>query len=137
MKRKGINMTKKQESINWFKIAIFLIGILLIISGLMFGIPKYFVWQRGLAGEANLKRAEQEKQIMIETAKAELEAAKHRAEAIAIMGKKAKEFPEYRHQEFIGAFADALQNGSIQKIIYVPTEANIPIVEAGRVIGGE
>lgn len=32
----------------------------------------------------------------------------------------------------MGAFAEALQSDSIDKIIFVPTEANIPIVEAGR-----
>src|SRR3990172_1412618 len=84
-------------------------------------------------GQATLKRAEQEKQVMIEQARSELESAKLRADAIQIVGKAAKEYPEYRTQEFIGAFAEAMQNGAIDKIIYVPTEANIPITEAGRV----
>ena len=44
----------------------------------------------------------------------------------------AKDFPEYRTQEFIGAFADALREGKITQIMYVPTEANIPITEATR-----
>ena len=49
-----------------------------------------------------------------------------------IIGKKAKAYPEYRMQEFIGAFGEALNNGNINTVIYVPTEANIPIMEAGR-----
>jgi len=61
-----------------------------------------------------------------------MEAAELRAEAIRIVGAASKEFPEYRTQEFIGAFGEAMQNGNIQKIIYVPTEANIPIIEAGH-----
>lgn len=48
------------------------------------------------------------------------------------MGQAAKDFPEYRQQEFIGAFAEAMKDGKIQQIIYVPTEAGIPITEAGR-----
>ena len=76
-----------------------------------------------------LARAEQEKQILIQTAKAEVEAAALRAEAIEIMGASAQKYPEYRLQEFMGAFADALNNDSIEKIIFVPTEANIPIVQ--------
>jgi len=69
---------------------------------------------------------------MIQQAQAELDAASLRAEAISIVGKAAKDYPEYRKQEFIGAFAEALQKGTIQQIIYVPTEANIPILEAGK-----
>lgn len=78
-------------------------------------------------------RAEQEKQIQIEQARAELESAKLRAEAISVVGKASQQYPEYRLQEFIGAFGEAIQSGAIDQIIYVPTEANIPIVEAGRV----
>jgi hypothetical protein len=35
----------------------------------------------------------------------------------------AQDFPEYRTQEFIGAFAEALKEGKIAQIMYVPTEA--------------
>jgi regulator of protease activity HflC (stomatin/prohibitin superfamily) len=93
------------------------------------------VWRSGLSGQAALKRAEQEKQIMIETAKAEVESAKLRAEAIALVGEAAQQYPEYRQQEFIAAFGEAIQSGDVEQIIYVPTEANIPIVEAGRTVG--
>lgn len=108
------------------------IGVLLIIGVSMVGLPLYSVWQQGLSGKANLAKAEQTRKIMIEQAKAEKESAAIRADAIAIVGKAAQEFPEYRLQEFLGAFAEALQSDSIEKIIYVPTEANIPIMEAGR-----
>ncbi|WP_417396912.1 hypothetical protein [Gimesia chilikensis] len=115
--------------------AAFLFGLLVtLIIGvavfIMFILPMWRVWSQGKVGEAMLRKAEQEKQILIEQAKAEVEAARLRAEAIQIVGKAAQEFPEYRKQEFIGAFAEALQNDSIDKIIYVPTEANIPIIEA-------
>lgn len=89
-----------------------LICIILTLS-LLIGIPLYNVWNQGKVGEAALKRAESEKQIMIETAKAELESAKIR-------------------QEFIGAFGEAIKSGQIEQIIYVPTEANIPIIEVNR-----
>lgn len=75
-------------------------------------------------------RAEQEKQVQIEQARAEVESAKLRAEAIEIVWEATQKFPEYRTQEFIWAFAEAMTNGEIQKVIYVPTEANIPIIEA-------
>ena len=97
---------------------------------LMWGLPIYNVWRQGLVGQASLQRAEQEKKIIIEQARAEVESAKLRAEAITLIGKVAKEFPEYRQQEFIRSFGEAMENGRIEKIIYVPTEANIPIIEA-------
>jgi len=118
------------KAIHWVIIGS-LIFMLLLGTGLA-GCPVYNVWQQGLAGEARLKRAVQEKQIAIEQAKAEVESSKLRAEAIQTIGAMAKKYPEYRLQEFIGAFADAMGNGKIQKIIYVPTEANIPIIEATR-----
>jgi hypothetical protein len=107
------------------------IGILVL---LFFGLPMWNVWRAGLSGEADLKKAEQTRMIQIQQAKGEKESAQLRADAIAIVGKAAKDFPEYRQQEFIGAFAEALHGGKISQIIYVPTEASIPIIEAGRMV---
>jgi regulator of protease activity HflC (stomatin/prohibitin superfamily) len=106
--------------------------LLLIVAFLFWFFPTYGVWQAGLSGKAALMRAEQEKQIQIEQAKAELESAKLRAEAIAIVGEASQKYPEYRTQEFIGAFGEAIKSGAIDQIIYVPTEANIPIVNVAR-----
>lgn len=103
-----------------------------VIVGLMFGIPRYSVWQQEMSGKARLAEATQSRQILIEQARAEREAAVLQAEAIKIMGEAAQKYPEYRQQEFIGAFGEALKAGRINQIIYVPTEANIPILEAGR-----
>lgn len=125
-------MAEKRSNILML-ITFIVIGSVFIITP-MIGIPIYNVWQKGLSGKADLRRAEQQKQILIEQAKAEKEAAEYRAEAIEVMGKMAAKYPEYRHQEFIGAFAQALEDGKIQQIIYVPTEANIPIVEVGRIL---
>jgi regulator of protease activity HflC (stomatin/prohibitin superfamily) len=108
------------------------ITILAIIVFSIFVWPMVNVWRSGLTGEAELRRAEQTRQILITQAKAEEEAAVHRSKAIMIMGEAAKKYPEYRQQEFIGAFADAMHNGRINQIIYVPTEAGIPILEAGK-----
>lgn len=112
---------------------------LLIILALMFGLPRYSVWQQEMAGKARLAEATQSRQILIEQARAERDAAALQAEAIKIMGEAAQKYPEYRKQEFIGAFGEALKAGKINQIIYVPTEANIPILEASRrgTIAGE
>ncbi len=104
--------------------------VVAIGAAFAFGIPAYRVWTAGMSGTAKLRHAEQEKRVMIEQAKAEVEAARLRAEAIELIGEAAQRYPEYRNQEFIGAFAEALNRGNVQQIIYVPTEASIPIIEA-------
>lgn len=101
---------------------------LVVVIGLV-GIPSYRVYAQEMAGKAELARADQSRQILVTQAKAEKESAQLRADAIKIVGAAAKEFPEYRQQEFIGAFADALREGKMSQVIYVPTEANIPIIE--------
>ena len=106
--------------------------VCIIAIGLMFGLPVWSVWKEGLSGEGQLAKAEQTKKIMIETARAEVEASTLRAKAIKIMGQAAKDYPEYREQELMQAFGEALNNGAIQKIVYIPTEANMPILEAGK-----
>ena len=110
------------------------LGSIMFIVGIMFAYPLYNVWQQGLAGEAELKRAEQSRQIVIKRAKAEQEAAQYTAKAIEIVGAVAQKYPEYRKQEFISAFGEALNNGDIETIIYVPTEANIPLIEVSRLL---
>lgn len=106
--------------------------VIALIFFIFFAYPMWTVWRAGLNGEAELNKAEQTKQIMIETARAEKEAASLKAEAIQIMGQAAKDFPEYRQQEFMQAFGEALREGNISQVIYVPTEANLPVLEAGK-----
>ena len=123
---------KRQQTGNIAYAILATIAFFGVVVGLMVGIPMWKVWQQGLSGEAALQRAKQEKLIMIETAQAEAQSAKHLAEAISIVGKASKDFPEYRSQQFIAAFSEAVQNEAFTQIIYVPTEANIPITEAGK-----
>jgi hypothetical protein len=104
----------------------------LFIMFLCWALPTYGVWNQGMSGKAKLTRATQERLIQVEQAKAERESAQYRADAIAIVGQAAKDYPEYRQQEYIGAFAEAMNNGKIHQIIYVPTEGSIPIMEAGQ-----
>ena len=124
----------KFEKGNTDNVLVIMVGAFVVVIFLifLFAWPQYKVWQQGMSGQAKLAEAQQSKQIAIETAKAELESAQLRAQAIKVIGETAKQYPEYRNQEFIGAFGDALRDGKIQQIIYVPTEANIPILEAGK-----
>lgn len=104
-----------------------------VVAAGMAGCPTYNVYTARMDGEATQARANGAKQALVAQAQAEKEAAQLRADAIKIVGQAAKEYPEYRQQEFVGAFANALENGKISQIIYVPTEANVPIIEPGRI----
>jgi regulator of protease activity HflC (stomatin/prohibitin superfamily) len=113
----------------WVKVAgwsLFVLVLCLLVW------PQYNVWRAELNGKAQLVQASQTRQILIEQARAEREAAVLRAEAIEIIGEKAQKYPEYRYQEFLGAFGEALHAGKISQILYVPTEAGIPVLEANR-----
>lgn len=102
------------------------------VFALIFAVwPYYKVWSQEMRGKAALAEARQSKMIQVEQARAELDSAQLRAEAIKTIGIASQKYPEYRTQEFIGAFGEALREGNINQIIYVPTEGNIPILEAG------
>lgn len=121
---------EKTSEILWFWIVRGLITTVILTTLGMWGCPKYSVYHSQLEGEAALAKAMSVREIQVRQALGEKEAATHRAEAIKIVGQATKDFPEYRQQEFIGAFAEAVKDGKIAQIIYVPTEANIPITEA-------
>jgi regulator of protease activity HflC (stomatin/prohibitin superfamily) len=126
-------MNKQRGSSDLVMFVVLALFVCLVAFGFFFGfIPAWKVWSAQKDGEATLARSESARQVLVQQAKAERDAASLRAEAIAIVGKAAKEYPEYRTQEFIGAFAEALKEGKVHSTIYVPTEANIPILEAGK-----
>lgn len=122
----------KETTVAWFWIKRIGLACMTLLVVSIAGFPPYRVWNADMTGRAKLAESENARKVLIEQARAEQEAAKMRADAIAIVGKAAKEYPEYRQQEFLGAFAEALKEGNISQIMYIPTEASIPITEAGR-----
>lgn len=113
-------------------------GITLLALILLFGVPVYNVWQQEMTGKAELSRAEQNRQIRIQEAKAkreaavfeaeaEVERAKGVAQANKIIGESLNENENYLRYLWI----QSLNDGNAETI-YVPTEANLPILEADR-----
>lgn len=114
-------------------------GIALILTLLgMWGCPNYAVYQQNLEGEAELARATQNRQISIQEAQAKKESAKDLAEAEVIrargaaqaneiIGKSLEGNESYLHYLFINNM-EHTQN----QVIYIPTEAGLPILEAGK-----
>lgn len=112
--------------------------ICLLVGGSMYAYPRYKVWQKELSGKADLKEAEWNKQILVEEAKAEkesavlyaqaeVERARGVAEANRIIGESLQGNEAYLRYLWI----NGLQDGS-SEVIYIPTEANLPILEATR-----
>lgn len=140
-------------------ILLVIVGIISIILA-FWAWPKYNVYKMELNGRAALKEAEWSKQILIEEAKAreaaslmqakakvtlaeaegkakvvrakaeglaDIERAKAAAEANRIIGESLKNNEEYLRYIWI----KGLQEGKGERI-YIPTEAGLPILEAGK-----
>lgn len=112
--------------------------IVAIVLALMFGIPKYNVWAKGLSGRAELAQAEYNRKIKIAEAEATKEAAKAladaevtRAEGVAkankIIGDSLKNNEAYLRYLYVNSLAEKDAN-----VYYIPTEAGLPILEAGK-----
>lgn len=104
------------------------IVVVFLLALALFWRPVMRPWTQERIGMANLAQATFDNKIRAEAAAAERDAAVLRAQAITIVGAAAKEFPEYRNQEFIGGFANALENGAIPQTFYVPTKNGIPVL---------
>lgn len=110
--------------------------ILLLVSG-FFLVPYYTVWQQEMSGKAEFAKAEQNRKIRIEEAKANLEAEKLNAQAEIERAKGAAEAIKIENGSITPTYIQYLwvrqQNNLNDKtVIYVPTEANLPLLEAGR-----
>jgi hypothetical protein len=125
----------------WFlAITILVIGIIL---GLLIGIPKYNVWRSKIAiqtatnnGKAEMAKAEQNRLIIIEEAKANLEAQKLNSEAEYERAKGMARSIEVENGKLTTKYIQYLWVRNIDKMIgdkiYIPTEANIPILEVKK-----
>ena len=119
------------------------IGIPAVLIGIitlgMWGCPQYNVYSQKMEGEALLAHAEYSKQTQVMDAHGRLEAAKslaqvdvERAKGVAeanqIIGQSLKNNESYIRWLYI----EALKEKTGTEVIYVPTEAGIPILEAGK-----
>lgn len=114
--------------------------VLFLILGGVIGCPYYNVWQQEMSGKAEYAKAEQNRKIKIEEAKANLEAEKLNAQAEIERAKGAAEAIKIENGSVTPTYIQYLwvrqQNlsGENTKIIYIPTEAGLPLLEAGRMV---
>lgn len=120
----------------WIGTGVFVLST--VIGGCAYIKPKWGVWAAEMEGAAQYAQAEQNRKITILEAEAKLESAKalaaaevERARGVAeankIIGESLKGNESYLRWQWI----QNLENGN-NAVIYVPTEAGLPILEAGR-----
>lgn len=119
-------------------IALLVASVLGLVIVAMFVLPHYSVWQQGLAGEAELRRAEQNRKILVQEAEAKAEASKMLAQADIERARGTAEANKIIAEGLGGPsgylrwlWVEALKEGKNQ-VIYVPTETGIPLMEAGK-----
>lgn len=112
-------------------------GAMVLFGGLV-GCPHYNVYLSEMGGKAEAMKAEQNRRILVTEAQAKLDAAKLTnqaeierarglAEANMLIGDSLKGNEAYLRYLWIQNIGN--QNADI---IYVPTEAGLPILEAGK-----
>jgi regulator of protease activity HflC (stomatin/prohibitin superfamily) len=113
------------------------IGLVLLIA-LLLGWPQYRVYQQRLAGEARLAEAQSSRQVAILEARAKKESSISLAEAEVIRAEGAAKANRIL-QDSLGGPEGYLRYLQIQALeesdanmIYVPTEAGLPVTEARR-----
>lgn len=118
-----------------------IIVLALIIAGVMAGCPTYNVYERHMRGEAELAQATANRKIAVQEAQAkreaatelalaEIERAKGVAKANSIIADSLKGNDAYLRYLWITEVAAVGRDG--KTVVYIPTEANLPILEANR-----
>jgi len=115
-----------------------LVTVVLLIVIMMFGLPVYNVWQQEMAGKAEMAKAEQNRRILVEEAKARLESEKLNAQAEVERAKGMSESMRiengqlnetYNQYLFIRTLEKLADKGSLPQIIYVPTNGMMPVMD--------
>ncbi|WP_339913605.1 hypothetical protein [uncultured Brevundimonas sp.] len=117
--------------------------LLAIIAGIaLVGMPTYNVYSKQMKGKAAYEEAVQNRRIRVLeaqaaldsaelTAKAEVARARGTNEANRIMAESLGGPDNYLRWAYINMLAETAGQGDRQ-VIYLPTEAGMPILEAGR-----
>ena len=118
-----------------------IIGTIVIVGGiisLFFTWPIYNVWASEQSGRAKLAEATYSRQIAVEEAKAKLDSEKLNATAEVERAKGVSEsnriVKSSIDEQYIRYLWVKTLDGSQKQVIYIPTEAGIPVTEAGRAV---
>lgn len=117
-------------------------GFVLVVALILVGWPRYNVYQRQMAGRAAYEQAVQDRRIRVLeaqaaldsaqlTAQAEIARARGTNEANRIMAESLGGPDNYLRWSYIHMLEETAGQGDRQ-VIYIPTEAGMPILEAGQ-----
>lgn len=109
--------------------------VIAVIVALMMGLPSYNVYSQKKQGEAVLAHAQSSREVAVAEAKAKMESATLLAQADTIRAHGIARSNQIIGQSLTDAYLHWFWIDNIDKsnnVIYVPTEANMPIMEAGR-----
>lgn len=114
-------------------------GVILFVVAMAFIRPWYNVWSQEMEGKAEFAKAEQNRKIKIEEARANLEAEKLNAQAEIERAKGAAEAIRIENGSLTPTYIQYLwvrqqSDLSNKTVIYVPTETNLPILESTRML---
>ena len=114
-------------------------AIVVLIVSMAFIRPWYNVWSQEMEGKAEFAKAEQNRKIKIEEARANLEAEKLNAQAEVARAKGAAEAIRIENGSITPTYIQYLwvrqqSDLSDKTVIYVPTETNLPILESTRAL---
>ena len=118
------------------------LGVAAVIAIALIGLPTYNVYRKQMAGKAAYEQAVQDRRIRVLeaqaaldsarlTAQAEIERARGTNESNRIMSESLGGPDNYLRWAYIHMLQETAGQGDRQ-IIYIPTEAGMPILEAGR-----
>lgn len=115
------------------------VGIAVFVVAMAFVMPWYNVWSQEMEGKAEFAKAEQNRKIKIEEAKANLEAEKLNAQSEVERAKGAAEAIRIENGSITPTYIQYLwvrqqSDLSDKTVIYVPTETNLPILESTRML---
>lgn len=118
--------------------SIIAVGLLALIGVSMAYYPRYRVWSQEMEGRAEFAKAEQNRRIKIEEARANLEAEKLNAQSEIERAKGASEAIKIENGALTERYIQYLwvrqqSNLNDKTVIYIPTETNLPIMEANRI----
>lgn len=114
-------------------------AIIFLVVAMAFIRPWYNVWSQEMEGKAEFAKAEQNRKIKIEEARANLEAEKLNAQAEVERAKGAAEAIRIENGSITPTYIQYLwvrqqSDLSDKTVIYVPTETNLPLLESTRAL---
>lgn len=127
------NKKVTRSIIKWTTLGILLCLVIIVLF--MAGCPQYNVYQQRKEGEAVLAHAQYSREVAVAEAKAKMESSALLSQADTIRAHGIARSNQIIGQSLTDSYLHWFWIDNIDKsnnVIYVPTEASMPIMEAGR-----